>query len=141
MENIYNSDSAKNFNDKFKERYDLLDSGLEAISKTEAQKWFREVLNTSVIPEPIYNDNKEIIDSAIQTMKSSKNKIERLKSIKTINDYSISLPTYKTRGNLSEKLPIEKKYLKKELFVIRGEYNSEIGLIFSKELESLSVFM
>lgn len=153
MDKVYNPESARNFDKEFARIYYLLNAGLEATNKTEAQSLFRDVLSTSVIPESIYNENMEKIDNAVNIINGNIDKnltpkekqAIRLKSIKTLNDYSISLPTYKyhkkekTSGSMG--LPLNKKYFHKGLFILNADYNSEIGLILDKELEAYSVHL
>ncbi|MFN8673040.1 MAG: CRISPR-associated helicase Cas3' [Candidatus Sericytochromatia bacterium] len=111
----------------FYEKYDsyklLLKNGFEARSKDNAQKLFRDITNITIIPKSIYQDNKNIIDDSILKLKNKNiERQERVKNIKILNDFTVSLPFYFINSSL-EKLDSKLGFCTMEI-----PYTKELGI-------------
>ena len=120
---------------KFKYAYDLLDNGFEVDERGEAQRLFRDIANITVIPESVYYANKEMIDTAIDKISDKKIQlVERLKELKIINDFIVSIPAY--RFNRDDIYPISEKH---RIYVFKTKYDYDLGVTFEKaELDDFS---
>lgn len=74
--------------------------------KRDVKQLFRNINSITVIPEGIYEENKLEIEKAIEKLQEKANpeinkeelKIEKIKTRNIINNYSISIPFYKTNN-------------------------------------------
>ncbi len=120
------------FYDRFNKTYHLLDSGFESDNKKEAQKLFRDIANRTVIPNSVYEENKKRINEIVNKL-NSKGRLdkERLLSIKGIDDFTVSLATYKVYGK--ERIELVSK---RGIFTADIDYNSETGIEFTKKAKN-----
>ena len=133
MNEIYNESKIKNtkFYEKFKNYTNILELGFEAENKNEAEKLFRKIFNVSVIPFEIYKKNFNLLEQLIAiSLDYSKPAIERIKALKEINSFTLSVPVYRIK-EFSPALISNR--LKNQIFTINAEYNSEIGLTFKQK--------
>ncbi len=109
---------------------DLLQLGFKCKGKTEAQKLFRNVTDShTIIPEPVYQENKPIIEQLMKTI-SDKNIsfTEKMQAKKELKDFTLSL----------QPLPRMNKYLselqQKKIRLLKNvEYNDRVGMTYNKE--------
>lgn len=106
----------------------LRDMGFTLETRLEAQKLFRKIASVSFIPHDVYVENQGEIDAALQTLSEHPEKEQRLQALYAVKLYTLSIPTYKTRG-------INLRQIWKGLDVLSGtvSYNAETGV----EVESL----
>ncbi|ACD66307.1 MAG TPA: CRISPR-associated helicase/endonuclease Cas3 [Sulfurihydrogenibium sp.] len=86
-----------NFYKKFDKNIKLLDYGFMADSKKEAQDIFRDIMNLSVIPKVIFDKNQEKINTLLEKI-NQKDKIERIKAMQELNDFTVSAQFYRIKN-------------------------------------------
>jgi len=106
-----------NFYKKFDKNMKLLEYGFIADSRSEAQDIFRDIMNLSVIPKIIYEQNQEKIDTLLEKI-NQKDKLERLKAIQELNDFTVSAQFYRVKNIIP---------LYKEIFLSDIPYDNELG--------------
>jgi CRISPR-associated endonuclease/helicase Cas3 len=106
-----------NFYKKFKKNMKLLDLGFMADSKSEAQDIFRDIMNLSVIPKVIFDENQEKINTLLEKIRQ-KDKIEKIKAIGELNDFTVSAQFYRVKNIIP---------LDKEIFLSDIPYDKELG--------------
>lgn len=129
--------------ESYKKYKELLKSGFRS-SKSEAQTLFRKITNTHiVIPEPIYNKNKEEIEKIIFQIEKS-NSLERIKLKEKLNKYCVNLQIFENKAkDLVKPLPVDSKYIKRsEIKMLKGvEYTYEKGVEFIKDYKDMDNFI
>ncbi|WP_029521655.1 CRISPR-associated helicase/endonuclease Cas3 [Persephonella sp. KM09-Lau-8] len=134
MEEVYDTEKIKTtkFYEKFQKNMGLLNLGLEAENKSEAQKLFRDILNINVIPEKVYHENLEDIERAIETaLDKSKSYPEKLQAFYKLSQYTLSLPLFRIKDNLPTQITPNK--FRNKIFTIDFDYDKEIGLIIENK--------
>ena len=106
-----------NFYKKFDKNMKLLEYGFIADSRSEAQDIFRDIMNLSVIPKIIYEQNQEKIDTLLEKI-NQKDKLERLKATQELNDFTVSAQFYRVKNIIP---------LYKEIFLSDIPYDDELG--------------
>ncbi|AKL95671.1 CRISPR-associated helicase Cas3 [Clostridium aceticum] len=112
--------------------------------KNEVKKIFRNINSTTVIPEEVYNKNRQEISNYTNILSKEYDKAmsneERgaLKSKKIIvrsklMDFTLSVPYYKTKGNLIESIKLNRY---ETIPILNCKYSSRIGVEYV-EKESL----
>jgi len=133
---VFNPDRIRNtkFYNKFYQAFKLLENGFEAENRMEAQRLFRNIANLTVIPKPIYCKNHEEIDECLSgILEKNLSLSKRLLLIKSLNDFTVSVPVYKSRGK--ELVSIDRK---RGIYVLQVEYNEEMGLLSGKVSKDFS---
>lgn len=114
---------------KFDTSLRLLENGLEADDKRDAQELFRKISNMMVIPVDVYKKFSKEIDEAIDLLdKKNIKRIDRIKALYTIRRHSLSIPAYKAKNGIS--------HLRKDIFLCTYEYSPTEGLIPGKDIEN-----
>ncbi len=107
----------------------LLENGLEADNKRDAQELFRKISNMTVIPVNVYETFSKEIDEAINLLdKTDIKRTDRIKALYTIRRHSLSIPAYKAKDGIS--------HLRKDMFLCTYEYSPTMGLIPGKNIEN-----
>jgi hypothetical protein len=88
-----------------------------ADSKSEAQDIFRDIMNLSVIPKVIFDENQEKINALLEKIRQ-KDKIEKIKAIGELNDFTVSAQFYRVKNIIP---------LDKEIFLSDIPYDKELG--------------
>jgi CRISPR-associated endonuclease/helicase Cas3 len=98
VSNVFDLERIKNTNfyKKFEKNMELLEYGFMAENKSEAQEIFRDIANLSVIPKAVFDKNQEKINTLLEKIKQ-KDKIERMKAITELNDYTLSVQFYRVK--------------------------------------------
>jgi CRISPR-associated helicase Cas3/CRISPR-associated HD domain protein len=119
VSNVFDIERIKNtdFYKKFDRNMDLLKYGFIAETRQEAQEIFRDIMNLSVIPKIIYEQNQEKIDTLLEKI-NQKDKLERLKAIQELNDFTVSAQFYRVKNIIP---------LYKEIFLSDIPYDNELG--------------
>lgn len=111
------------------------------MSKGEVMERFRRIESKTIIPKPIYEDNKVEIDGYIDILKREYNKditLEERKRIKeeklqarvSLDDFTVPIPLYRADSQLLEKIDIN-KYEFIEIF--ECAYDDHIGIIYKSK--------
>jgi len=100
-----------------------------SIDKHDAQKMFRDIHNYNIIPQSIYDVNREDIERSLELIKISKNS-KRVKSKEFIKDMSVSIPVYAFEKRDSIEIKLD-RYT--SLYIVDIEYNKDEGLKFKKK--------
>ncbi|MBS4534394.1 CRISPR-associated helicase Cas3' [Clostridium sp. D2Q-14] len=112
-------------------------------SASEIKKIFRNIESKTVIPEPIYEKNKEVIEGYIEilsqgydkdmTKKERKElKEEKLEARIYLDNFTLNIPLYKADKNLLKRININ-KYEFIEIF--ECEYKEEVGIRYKSKEE------
>jgi CRISPR-associated endonuclease/helicase Cas3 len=119
VSNVFDIDKIRNTNfyKKFDKNMKLLEYGFMADSKSEAQDIFRDIMNLSVIPKVIFDKNQEKINALLEKIKQ-KDKIEKIKAIGELNDFTVSAQFYRVKNIIP---------LDKEIFLSDIPYDDELG--------------
>ena len=132
MDKVYgDKDKIAEFYKKFDNAYELLENGFEVDSSKKAQKLFRNISNMTIIPLDVYeaNNNRMLIDNAVESISKNRGKLsEIMNALKTINDYTVSLPIYKAKKVIDVEI-------KKGIFLARIDYNNDIGIVFNNKID------
>jgi CRISPR-associated endonuclease/helicase Cas3 len=116
---------AKSYIEKFSRYMNMLELGIEASSRSEAQKLFREILNLSVIPENIFYENEEKVKKLLETSDDrSKPLDQRLRAEAELKSYTVSVPVFR----LKNKGIIELDKRRKVLVASGLNYDKELGI-------------
>lgn len=121
--------SSKNFTEcnyyyKYKKALALIESGLTAETKTEAQRLFRKILNLESIPVDIYNNNLKEIHSCMKTLLSKNVKREeKISALLTIKGFVMPTPFYNLLNRSVTR--INERY---DIYVIDAGYDPKRGL-------------
>lgn len=99
----------------------------EGQSKEKAQKLFRDIDSSLVIPVEFKDEVEKLLDS----MKGEKDDIKRLELREEIYSFCISVPSYWLKDTRIGKV----EGLKPEVYYIRCKYNPELGLFCTQEEE------
>jgi CRISPR-associated helicase Cas3/CRISPR-associated HD domain protein len=119
VSNVFDLERIKNTNfyKKFDKNMRLLELGFMADSKSEAQDIFRDIMNLSVIPKVIFDENQEKINALLEKIRQ-KDKIEKIKAIGELNDFTVSAQFYRVKNIIP---------LDKEIFLSDIPYDKELG--------------
>lgn len=142
IEQTYTTENMKKT--AYYERIDTMLNWLSAIeddgkSAAEVRKLFRNIQSRNIIPENVYDDNKnkineymEILSLSSKEIVSKKDKenprIYRQKIKSKLEDYMMSIPEWLFRNCLKEnQVRCEKIGRYDQVFFVKGIYQSEIG--------------
>jgi CRISPR-associated endonuclease/helicase Cas3 len=119
VSNVFDLERIKNTNfyKKFDKNMRLLELGFMADSKSEAQDIFRDIMNLSVIPKVIFDENQEKINTLLEKIRQ-KDKLEKIKAIGELNDFTVSAQFYRVKNVIP---------LNKEIFLSDIPYDNELG--------------
>lgn len=133
MDKVYgDKDNVSGFYDKFDNAYEILKNGFEVDSSGEAKKLFRNISNMTIIPLDVYeaNNNRMLIDNAVESISKNRGKLsEIMNALKTINDYTVSLPIYKAKKVIDVEI-------KKGIFLAHIDYDNDIGIVFNNKIDN-----
>jgi CRISPR-associated endonuclease/helicase Cas3 len=126
---------AKKFLNVFRENLKLLEVGVQADTKGEAQSYFRNVQNVSVIPERVFKENREYLEGLISEVEDRRVPFERkLKAYSLLKSFTVDVPVFRL-----EKYGIVEISKKKDFLLAVGmEYNPELGVPVVSERELLA---
>jgi CRISPR-associated endonuclease/helicase Cas3 len=121
VSNVFDIERIKgtDFHEKFEKNMELLEYGFMAENKQEAQKIFRDIANLSVIPKTVLNENQERIDALLEKIRQ-KDRLERLKAIAELNDFTASAQFYRVK----DKIHFDEK---RKILVADIPYDDEFG--------------
>ena len=114
------------------------------MSKGEVMERFRRIESKTIIPKPIYEDNKVEIDGYIDILKREYNKdiaLEERKRIKeeklqarvSLDDFTVPIPLYRADSEFLEKIDIN-KYEFIEIF--ECDYDDKVGIMYKSAKNS-----
>ena len=122
VEDVFmNQDSKYYF--KFRRSWDLLDKGLEAEDKNDAQQIFRHIFSITAVPSGLLNQHEREIEEALAGIKGKESRADIVKNLAKIRDFTVSIPAYKVRETNVM------KQLYKGIFLVNSDYDPNIGLI------------
>lgn len=135
IEEVYAYDNLKDseYFMKIKDTINNFGKGIEAYELKKSEARLRDISSENVIPEPIYNSNKEYINFLIERFKAEKNKSKKILIKDMLMKKTIPVP-----ANYIQKVGGVELELNKfeRLYIISCEYNFDIGLkLKSKENE------
>ena len=138
MEEIYSAETLKSFPKAeeffkaFRRNLNLLEKGVQADTKGEAQKFFRNISNVSVIPESVFVENNALLECLLSTVNDLKLPFEkRLKAFSVLKGFTVDVPIYRL-----EKCGIIELSKKKEILLALGmDYDSELGVPVTTDRE------
>jgi CRISPR-associated endonuclease/helicase Cas3 len=108
----------------------LLENGLEAENKAEAQALFRKICNITVIPVNIREKYHDEIDEALDRLESgTAERTDRIEALYTLRKYSLSVPSYKMKKKLH--------VLRGDLFMTTMKYDPDLGLLPDEDCENV----
>lgn len=122
---------------KYKGYKDLLKLGLRTENKKEAEDYFRKIINNyNVIPEPIFDNNKERIENLLKIIEDKDKKPEeRFKAKKELYGFTVPVQVFDKKQNLLSELPVSSRNNKKSgIWLLKGvNYSQEKGVEFIDE--------
>lgn len=106
------------------------------MKKSDAKRFFRDINSITVIPEIVYEENLEEIETAIEKLQEKTNyklkkeeidklRLEKIKARNIINDFSISIPFYKVNSRNTDYKKINDY---EEMIIYKCEYDKFIGI-------------
>ncbi len=134
FENIDNT----NYFREYKRQKDLLEIGYRSLSRLEAQEDFRQITNNYIIiPEIIFNENHEKIQSIIQFIENHNNNIlEKLRKQAELFDYTIPIRLYGNNRNSINDIPNSIFCKNHQIKILVGyDYSKEKGLTRSNNID------
>lgn len=108
---------------KFRRSWDLLDKGLEAEDKNDAQQIFRRIFSITAIPSGLLSQHEKEIEEALDGIKRKESRAEIIKNLAKIRDFTVSIPAYKVKKGDTM------KQLCKGIFQVHSDYDPNIGLV------------
>jgi CRISPR-associated endonuclease/helicase Cas3 len=129
---VFDNIESTKYYQSYNEYKKLLKSGFRA-DKNESQKLFRKITNQcTVIPEPVYLENKNLINEYIKNIDSSKG-IEKIRQKEKFFNYCLELQIL---GKESlEDFPVKSSFLNNyKIKILNGvNYDDRVGLKFKDE--------
>ncbi|WP_456455748.1 CRISPR-associated helicase Cas3' [Thermovibrio sp.] len=131
-ETLKSSPKTEKFLRTFRESLNLLEKGFQTNTKKEAQKFFRNISNISVIPERVFNENQELLESLINTIEDLGLPFKkRLKAFSILKSFTVDVPIFRL-----EKHGIVKLTKKKEILLALGmDYSDKLGIPVTTDRE------
>ena len=139
IDSIYSMDKLKG-TDYYKKLIDAMEyvKLIESYEKSasEIKKIFRNIESKKIIPAPIYNDNKTVIDRYIAILGQKYNKEmtdDQRKTLKekkleariNLDDFTLSIPLYRAEGHLLKPIKINDYEL---IEVFECHYDKDLGI-------------
>jgi CRISPR-associated endonuclease/helicase Cas3 len=120
---------------KFLNSLQVLASGLEVDTRSEAQKLFRRISNLSVIPYEIYGLHLEEIKSSLKVLEDKQTtRPEKFRALAALKNFTVSVPMFRlstvSRGALR---PLKGH----DLFLLNMRYEPTLGLQPSEQMENV----
>jgi len=134
MNAVFDEDRLRNTNflNEYTNAYNLLAYGFTT-NKNEAQFLFREIDQVSAMPERIYSENEDKINSLMDILKS-KDRKEKIDANTQLNQFVLSVPSYKKqRDNMWQPLEFSRK---SDIWLIPAMYDVDLGLKYG-EIENV----
>lgn len=129
----------------YKKYKELLILGMRAGSKSQAADLFRDINNNyTVIPEEVYNDNKNEIETLLIEIANRDIKAEeRLKLKEKLYNYTVPIQIIEKRKELLKDIYIDGKRMHKlDIYILRGvTYTLEKGVEFIKDYKDMNNFV
>lgn len=129
---------------KYKRYKELLHLGFRASNKSQAQTLFRNISNNYVIiPDPVYKNNKRVIDSLIHDIDNAKHlsNIERIQKKGQLKDYCFPVQLFQNKHDLLRELP-SKFCRNQNIFILKGvDYSYQTGLSFKPDYKDYDNFI
>jgi len=123
----------------------LLQLGYRAANKNEAQYLFRKIANNyAVIPEPVYNENKQKIDALIKNLEMNANDffIEKINTKRKLFEYTMPVQLYRKKQGLLREFCNSKFCKNNRIYLLKGvDYSFEKGLTFKKNYTDYDNFI
>lgn len=141
IETVYNTEKLKNteYYKKLEDNIDYIKNIFEyEYDKTEVRKKFRNINNKTVIPKPIYENNKALINLLLNEINREISYGENKKDFKEnkiINLYKLKDFTVDIRESETNKIIFETIEINKyeKIFIIDCLYSFETGIIIEKK--------
>lgn len=93
------------------------------MERKDADKYFRNIVNTTVIPSVVFEENKEEINKYLDISNDKKmNVVERIKAKELIKEYTVSVMPYEAL-NYKEHIEMERE----RIIICDCNYSEEIG--------------
>jgi CRISPR-associated endonuclease/helicase Cas3 len=121
---------------------DLLEIGYRSRSRIEAQEDFRQITNNYVvIPEKIYEENKEEINKLLSFIdKKDNNKLERIKSQSELMNYTLPVQLFGEYTNSLLYISNSDFCKRHNVKILKNtEYSKEKGLIFKSMTNNINI--
>lgn len=115
------------------ERYNAVRDVIAGIQPYEFDRRnskLRNILSETVIPSPVYAENREEIEDALQKISQAMDYIEKVKAREKLLQYTVSVPDWHLkeyqaarRNGTAEEYPVLKIGKSEKIFVIQCEYD------------------
>jgi len=117
---------------KFCNSLQMLETGYEAGTRSDAQRLFRDITNLNVIPCEVYHWYSHNIDDALERLEGKQvSRLEKFRALATLKGFSISVPVFKVRERTLSPLK------QRDLFLLTMGYTKELGLDPSVDIENI----
>ncbi|MEM5947973.1 CRISPR-associated helicase Cas3' [Spirochaetia bacterium 38H-sp] len=124
-----------NYWKNYKKQKDLLEIGYRSLSRIQAESDFRDITNNYlIIPNPVYENNKEIIDCLLQFIDDrSKNRMERIKKQAEFMNYTMPMQIFNKQVKNLEDINKSIFCRKHNIKIMKNvEYTYELGLVIEQ---------
>ena len=128
----------------------MLQLGLRTANKKEAEAFFRLINNNyNVIPEPVFNDNKTIIEKLLFKIEDKEISLKDwFKAKKELFGYTVPVQIFEKRRRellkilFEEKDNLKEQTQKLDIWLLKGvKYSSEKGAEFDKDYKDNNNFI
>lgn len=110
----------------------LEDLDYKVESRDDAQKLFRKIIDINILPQQIYDENKEKIEDALTILSESTSKrIDRLDALYTIKQYTVPVPY-----SILRKTSIQ---YNNDLILADLKYSKDIGIEYEQDSSSVII--
>jgi len=136
VKNIYSKEKLHNtkYYDEFKKALRILENIMDyELSKQDVHHILRDIYSVRIIPIEIYEQYSNEIMEKAKILKTSKNKMERLRAEQFINDKSMDIQYFRVKKANASLTPINKL---KGIYIANYRYCPHEGLLFGETLSN-----
>lgn len=120
---------------KIKDTINNFGKNIEAYELKKSEARLRDISSENIIPEPVYNSNKEYIDLLIQRLKVERDKSRRVLLKDMLMKKTMAVPADYIKKVGGVELELNKF---EKLYILPCEYNFDIGLKLKDKEEGFS---
>ena len=138
------SDVESKYYERYKKMKELLELGYKTASKAAAQQEFRAITNSHiVIPEPVYNENRNKIEELINQIDSINNEQrDHIRKQTELRDYTVGIQLYSDREKLLKPINGSEYCKRHSIMIMKGvSYSIEKGMEFIKDYKDYDNFI
>jgi CRISPR-associated endonuclease/helicase Cas3 len=143
IEKVFSGIESKYY-ERYKNMKNLLELGYRSESRNAAQKEFRTITNSHIIiPEPVYNDERDRILTLIKDIDSIDNNLkEKIKKQVELREYTVGIQLFNNKEKLLKPINGSEYCKRHSIMIMKGvSYSVEKGMEFIKDYKDYDNFI